>query len=72
VHVYVDGTFATAATADTTRPGLGAFFPGYGDDHGYDLVVPAPAGTRTVAVFAINTGSGTTNPYLGARTVTVT
>jgi hypothetical protein len=72
VHVYVDGTFATAATADTTRPGLGAFFPGYGDDHGYDLVVPAPPGTRTVAVFAINTGSGTTNPYLGARTVTVT
>ncbi len=71
VHVYVDGVFAGVGTAGVTRPEIGAFFPGFGADHGFDLVVPAPRGTRTVGVFAINTGAGSTNPFLGSRTVSV-
>lgn len=73
VHVYVDWVFQGAFVADTSRADVGATFPGYGDDHGFDDVIDSlPPGTRDVCVFAINQpGTQGINPLLGCRTVAV-
>ncbi|HEX7107378.1 MAG TPA: N-acetylmuramoyl-L-alanine amidase, partial [Acidothermaceae bacterium] len=53
-HVYVDGVWAARATADQSRPDVGAAFPGYGAAHGYDVTVPvASGGAHQVCVYAI-------------------
>ncbi|MCW2576468.1 MAG: hypothetical protein JWR66_2498 [Modestobacter sp.] len=72
VHVYVDGTFAAAVTADGSRPDVGVAYPGTGDRHGWYWSGPVGAGRHQVCVYAINVGPGTTNPPLGCRSVTVT
>ncbi len=68
IHVYVDGAFAGSRLADTFRPDIEALYPNFGDRHGYDLDVPAPAGTRQITVYAIGQGSG--DPYSLLGTVT--
>jgi hypothetical protein len=70
VHVYRDGAFLTAWTANASRTDVGAAYPGYGDLHGFDGVVPYPAtnGTHTICVYGINTSTGTTNTQLGCKT----
>jgi hypothetical protein len=72
VHVYVDGRFSGSWTADASRPDVGAAHPGYGDRHGYDVVINGvPAGARQVCTYAINVGPGTTHPHLGCATASV-
>jgi GH25 family lysozyme M1 (1,4-beta-N-acetylmuramidase) len=70
VHVYVDGRLARSATANTSRADVGAAFPGWGDGHGFDLVVPDLwIADHDVCVYAINVGLGGHNPLLGCRRV---
>lgn len=71
VHVYVDGRWAAAATADRERPDVGAAFPAYGSAHGFGAVASAYGGPHQVCVYAINTGPGDANPLLGCRWVTL-
>jgi hypothetical protein len=73
VHVYVDGKFATAATADVTRNDITAYFAGLGVSprHGYRTTLSLHAGPHQVCVFAINQGAGTDNPVQACNTVTV-
>lgn len=66
VHMYVNGSVTGAFVAGGPRPDVGAAFPGYGDTHGFDTVIPIPGGT--VCVYAINIGAGTLNPGIGCRT----
>ncbi len=42
VHVYLDGSFVSAATANGTRLDVGSALPGLGGLHGYDVVLPMP------------------------------
>ncbi|HEY5515552.1 MAG TPA: hypothetical protein VIK12_05030, partial [Pengzhenrongella sp.] len=70
VHVYVDGHAVMAATANVSRPDIGAAHR-KGDAHGFALAVPAKAGAHTVCVYAIDTVVGGPNPQLGCRAVTV-
>jgi endonuclease/exonuclease/phosphatase family protein len=53
VDVYNDDRRVAVLTADAPRPDIAAAFPGYGDRHGYDTVVPAEPGKR-ICVHAIN------------------
>jgi hypothetical protein len=69
VHVYVDGVFAVAATADGTRSDVGAANPAAGPNHGFTARTLAPLGWHQVCVYAINIGAGTVNPQLGCRMV---
>jgi hypothetical protein len=69
LHVYVNGGFGAVARADRNRPDVGAAFPGYGAEHGFDLSITIPSGTAEVCVYAINVGAGSTNPRLGCRVV---
>lgn len=71
VHVWVDNSPVAALVADALRADVGAAFPGYGANHGFDVTVPVPVGNHTVNVYAINTGSGSSNPLLGSRGVTI-
>jgi hypothetical protein len=71
VHLYVDGAFKGAFDAGATRADVAAAFVGYGAAHGYTFSVPATAGPHTACVYAINQGTGTSNPLLGCRAVTV-
>lgn len=70
VHVYVDGRFATAATASAARPDVAAAYPGFGAARGFDVNL---AGTgiaeHEVCVYAINVGIGQANPYFGCKRV---
>lgn len=71
-HLYVNGRFVRATTANLNRPDIGRAFPGFGNEHGYDLALTGlAAGRNEICVYGINTGPGG-NPLLACRTVTVT
>jgi hypothetical protein len=63
IHAYVDGVGAAIGTANRPRPDVAKALPGYGEDHGYELLVPV-TGDRTVCTFGIST-RGKVNPRLG-------
>ncbi len=62
--INVDGSGA-AHIADAPRPWFDGLFTGYGNDHGYNVTIPKPAGTYNVCAYNIN---GSTQ---GCRNVTV-
>jgi subtilisin family serine protease len=70
VHVYVDGTLRAGVLASLDRPDVAAGIPDHGAAHGFDVRVPAPAGTlHEVCVFAIDSSGNGDNPSLGCRTL---
>lgn len=70
VRAYYDGpNYLGQLTANLSRPDIGAAYPAAGSAHGYSGVVPLPAGTHQVCLYAINVGGGG-NSTLGCRTVT--
>ncbi len=72
VHVYVDGRWGGAATADVPRPDVDDALSGFfGPDHGVRISLSVGAGLHEVCAYAIDSTSGT-NPLLGCRTVLVT
>ena len=70
VHVYVDGAFARAVPATTTRTDVGTAYR-RASEVGYATTVTAPTGNHRVCVYAIDTAGGA-NPALGCKDVTVT
>jgi NTE family protein len=71
VHVYVDNSHVITARADLPRSDVGAAHPGYGERHGFDLLLPVPTGTHEVVAFGINAVQGRQNPELGRKQITV-
>ncbi|MFP5250978.1 MAG: hypothetical protein ACLGHD_01250 [Actinomycetes bacterium] len=70
LHVYVDGVHVQSGTANTLREDVGAAYPAYGDNHGFELFVPTAAGAREVCVYGIDVGAGR-NRLLACRDVVV-
>lgn len=70
VHAYVDGV-GTAIIANGSRPDVGVVYPGYGDDHGFNAVIPASAGSHRVCLYGIETAGSGANVELACRTVSV-
>ncbi len=70
IHVYDGQIGLLAASADRFRPDVGAAFPGTGDQHGFELFVPAGAGVHVICVYGINVGPGA-NSLLACRKVAV-
>lgn len=58
VQVLVDGAIFADFPASQPRPGLGAAFPGYGDNHAFRGTFFVPSGQHTVCVIALNVGPG--------------
>jgi hypothetical protein len=69
VHVYADGVGVGNLLANVRRPDVERVHPGFGAEHGFDAIVPVPAGTRTVCVYGINTGRGSNQLLPGCRSV---
>jgi hypothetical protein len=66
VHVYVDGlpgqVNGYSILANTSRPDVGAAYPGYGNNHGFEFTIPAAyfnGNNHTFYVFAIKNGAYT-------------
>lgn len=70
VHVYVDGKWAGALSADVARTDVELAVPGYGPAHGFSAVLPASGDTQTVCVHAIDIGTAVGNPLLRCQKVT--
>ncbi|MCW2740953.1 MAG: hypothetical protein JWR45_1375 [Blastococcus sp.] len=66
-HIYVDGFYVAATTADQLRADIDAAF-GVGPRHGFQTSVPASLGSHEVCIYLINHG-GPVNPQLDCRTV---
>lgn len=71
VHVYVNGRWRTAVTADVQRSDVGTRYPAQGANHGFDISLPLNAGNDVICVYAINAAGGSGNPQLGCDTVHV-
>ena len=56
VDVWANGAGVARISANLSRPDVGAAFPGYGDAHGFEAVLPGVGGN--VCVYAINVGAG--------------
>ncbi|MCD9623389.1 glycoside hydrolase family 25 protein [Rhabdothermincola salaria] len=70
VHVYVNGQ-GYVLTADRQRADVGQAYPGFGNAHGYDGLVPVtpgPPGTNQMCVFAIDVAPPGANALIGCRT----
>jgi beta-lactamase class A len=70
VQMYIDGGANALTWANQPRPDVGAAYPSYGPNHGYDLTMATTPGRHTVCLYAINTGPGS-NRLLGCRAVTL-
>ncbi|HEX3680618.1 MAG TPA: hypothetical protein VHU90_12930, partial [Galbitalea sp.] len=70
MNYYVDGHMALGAVANVSRPDLGTAHPGYGNNHGFGVMLPVSSGTHQVCSYAINVGYGQ-NTLLGCFTTTV-
>ncbi len=71
VHVYADGRGLASISTGVPRPDV-ARLRGAGPNQGYDSPVQLSPGPHTLCTYAINIGTGTGNPRLGCRTLTVT
>lgn len=70
VHVYVDGALVKVLTADLPRADVGRAYPGFGERHGFEAVVPAVPGRHEVCAYAINVGAGR-NALIGCAVATM-
>lgn len=69
VHVYVGGGGTNLGLAQISRPDVAAAYPGYGDAHGFDAIIPfAGSGLVELCAYGINVGSGA-NTQIGCRSI---
>ena len=68
VQMYIDGRANALTWANLSRPDVGAAYPAYGPNHGYNLTMATTAGPHTVCLYGINTGPGAST-QLGCRAV---
>jgi hypothetical protein len=66
VHIYVDGAFAAATTANADRPDLARY--GRGTAHGFSATIRPGPGVHTVCALALNDAAGV-NPAVGCTVV---
>ena len=71
VHVYVDGAFSGAFSADKPRPELAQRFVGFGANHGFDITLPVGVGNHNVEVWSIDHGVGGAPVRMAAKQVAV-
>lgn len=70
IHVYANNIIKGEFTADRSRPDVGAAFPGFGNNHGFDAEFPIQGGLKNVCIYGINQGSGA-NTQIACRSIEV-
>ncbi len=71
VRIYLDGRYVATGPASAARPDLLTRYPAYGQNHGFAIFTPVPAGTHQLCAYGMNVGAGTVNTRFGCRTVTM-
>ncbi len=71
VRIYLDGRYVATGPASAARPDLLTRYPAYGQNHGFSIFTPVPAGTHQLCAYGMNVGAGTVNTRFGCRTVTM-
>jgi len=72
VRITVDGVKVYEGSADVPRPDVGAAYPAFGPNHGFDQFVATAAGRRQVCVVGVDVHVPiTADLSLGCRTVDV-
>jgi hypothetical protein len=71
VHVYVDGQWGGAVTANGSRPDIEAAFPSAGSAHGFSYTGTLSPGQHSICVYAIDVDNASRHTALGCRDVTV-
>lgn len=71
IHVYAGSRHVATIATNQTRNDVGKAYPGFGTNRGFSGTVQLAAGAHAICAYALNVGSGTTNPSLGCRTITV-
>ena len=69
VQAFVNGVLVAETAASLYRPDVAATHPGFGPDHGFDLVVPHPGPAHDICVVAAPSGWGEGGAYLGCHHV---
>jgi SpoIID/LytB domain protein len=69
VDVYVDGHMVARVSANGPRGDVSAIYAGWSAGVGYSAPLNLTTGKHQICTYAINTGSGTTNPSLGCVTI---
>ncbi|MSW63694.1 MAG: hypothetical protein F2825_02255 [Actinobacteria bacterium] len=70
-NLYVDGRLVPGVTASVNRPDLAAALPPEaGTAHGFAPTLSVGPGRHSVCSYAVNTGIGSANPFLGCFYVT--
>ncbi|HWG93141.1 MAG TPA: N-acetylmuramoyl-L-alanine amidase, partial [Mycobacteriales bacterium] len=59
VALQVDGRTVRTVLADRPRPDIPNGYPGYHDRRGFEAIIPAAPGDRTVCATVVNEGTGT-------------
>lgn len=70
LNITLDGVQVASTVANTSRPDVGAAFPGAGNNRGYSFTIPATLGRHQVCINALNAGAGF-NAQIGCRNVNV-
>jgi hypothetical protein len=65
-HVYIGGTGFAIGPAAVSRGDVGARYPGYGPQHGFDVTLGPASPGQTVCAYGIDVGPGD-NALLGCR-----
>jgi hypothetical protein len=69
VDIYVDGQYVTSTPADLQRDDVAAYWPAYGNAHGFSVAVPATgAGPHSICAYGI-VDDNQPAPQLGCITV---
>lgn len=69
VHLYIDDVRSQVLDATVVRNDVGAVFPSFGPNHGFDAVVAVPPGSQRLCAYAINLGPGDANSTLGCASL---
>ncbi|HEY6534160.1 MAG TPA: hypothetical protein VIY72_17755 [Acidimicrobiales bacterium] len=70
VRLQIDGKTVGTVTANRSRPDVGAVFPGWGNEHGWQANYRANTGTHQLCAYAVDTGLGS-DALLACRSFTI-
>lgn len=70
VNILVNGSRLVSVQANQARPDIGVVYKSFGDNHGFDVTLAVPIGTKEVCAKAVSRDGGK-NVLLGCQTVEV-
>lgn len=73
IHIYAGSKMIGECIANKSRPDVNNAYPGVGNNHGFEATFDMTnyTGSQSITAYAINIGSGNSNPSLGTKIATI-